>query len=109
MASTTLPSHAAPAEKIDVETTNAAPSLGLHDGANQRSRTNSTNSISKEKSPIQDPEILLAKDNDEVEAARQRRRDMYMKYRPFILGALALVILGWWISATVLEATRHRW
>jgi len=25
------------------------------------------------------------------------------------LGALAALILGWWISSTVLHATRHRW
>ncbi|EJD03165.1 uncharacterized protein FOMMEDRAFT_85572 [Fomitiporia mediterranea MF3/22] len=32
-----------------------------------------------------------------------------MKLRPFILGLTAAVILGWWISATILPATRHRW
>lgn len=30
-------------------------------------------------------------------------------YRPYILIGLAILILGWWISATVLKATRHRW
>ena len=34
---------------------------------------------------------------------------LYPKLRPYILAALALSILGWWISATVLQATRHRW
>jgi concentrative nucleoside transporter, CNT family len=34
---------------------------------------------------------------------------LYPKSRPYILSALALLILGWWISATVLKATRHRW
>ncbi|KAG8896447.1 hypothetical protein FRB99_008887, partial [Tulasnella sp. 403] len=33
----------------------------------------------------------------------------YQRFRPFILAALALLILGWWISATILEETRHRW
>lgn len=33
----------------------------------------------------------------------------YTKWRPLILGALALVILGWWISATIMHTTRHRW
>lgn len=33
----------------------------------------------------------------------------YERLRPYILVAMALVILGWWISATVLPATRHRW
>ncbi|CAA7259231.1 unnamed protein product [Cyclocybe aegerita] len=35
--------------------------------------------------------------------------EFYARFRPFVLTALALVILGWWISATVLKATRHRW
>lgn len=34
---------------------------------------------------------------------------LFTKYEPFILGITAAVILGWWISATVLKATRHRW
>lgn len=51
----------------------------------------------------------VAKDEAEVEGDRQRRREVYTRFRPFILGATALLILGWWISATVLSATRHRW
>ena len=51
----------------------------------------------------------LAHDDASVEGARARRHEVYQKLRPFILAGLALVILGWWISATVLEATRHRW
>lgn len=39
----------------------------------------------------------------EDEKAKNRR------YKPYILTGLALLILGWWISATVLEDTRHRW
>jgi CNT family concentrative nucleoside transporter len=33
----------------------------------------------------------------------------YSKYRPYILSGVAAVILGWWISATILPTTRHRW
>lgn len=43
------------------------------------------------------------------EERREQRRARYQRFRPFILVGIALVILGWWISATVLEATRHRW
>ncbi|KAG8893565.1 hypothetical protein FRC01_013507, partial [Tulasnella sp. 417] len=39
----------------------------------------------------------------------QPRNPLYPRLRPFILAGLALLILGWWISATVLSATRHRW
>jgi len=33
----------------------------------------------------------------------------YQRFRPWILAGIAAVIIGWWISATVLPATRHRW
>ena len=51
----------------------------------------------------------VEKDEAEVEAARARRHALYHRVRPFLLGGLALLILAWWISATVLKATRHRW
>jgi CNT family concentrative nucleoside transporter len=51
---------------------------------------------------------------DDVEVAhgseeKQSLGLFYPKFRPYILSALALLILGWWISAAVLKATRHRW
>lgn len=39
----------------------------------------------------------------------QRRHELYLRFRPYILTGVAVVILGWWISATILKATRHRW
>ncbi|KAG8952911.1 hypothetical protein FRC04_003362 [Tulasnella sp. 424] len=39
----------------------------------------------------------------------QPRGPLYPRLRPFILVGLVLLILGWWISATILPATRHRW
>ncbi|KDN38550.1 hypothetical protein RSAG8_09439, partial [Rhizoctonia solani AG-8 WAC10335] len=67
-------------------------------------------SISHDKRPNPDAKAhLIAHDDDEAERDRERQYAIYQKYRPFILGAVALVILGWWISATVLKATRHRW
>ena len=48
--------------------------------------------------------IVVAKDAEE-----DHPETFYTKYRPYVLGALALLILGWWISATVLPATRPRW
>ncbi|PPQ98427.1 hypothetical protein CVT24_004106 [Panaeolus cyanescens] len=44
-----------------------------------------------------------------VEDEEPARPSFAKKYRHFILAGLAAVILGWWISATVLKATRHRW
>jgi concentrative nucleoside transporter, CNT family len=44
-----------------------------------------------------------------VATSQARRAAFWGQYRPFILGGIAAVILGWWISSTVLKATRHRW
>ncbi|KAG5637220.1 hypothetical protein H0H81_005342 [Sphagnurus paluster] len=38
-----------------------------------------------------------------------RRHANVEKIRSLAVPALALLILGWWISATVLKETRHRW
>ena len=35
--------------------------------------------------------------------------EQHSRYKPYILTGFAILILGWWISATVLKATRHRW
>ena len=54
-------------------------------------------------------------DDDDVEVAHgseeKRSPGLYstLPGHYYILTALALLILGWWISATVLKATRHRW
>ncbi|KAF8891722.1 Na+ dependent nucleoside transporter C-terminus-domain-containing protein [Infundibulicybe gibba] len=65
-----------------------------------RRASRSTESFGKEKT---DP------DSDDAEGGRDRRRELYGKARPLILGGLALLILAWWISSIVLKATRHRW
>lgn len=59
----------------------------------------------KEKADVSDPAVFLTKDEEQNTISSGK----YDLYRPYILGATAFVILGWWISATVLEATRHRW
>jgi Na+ dependent nucleoside transporter N-terminus len=46
-------------------------------------------------------------DRDEGEMGIEKKSQR--RARPFVLTALALTILAWWISATVLKATRHRW
>jgi len=52
------------------------------------------------------PSQPTAADDEEEE---QRGSGLYAKYRPFILGGIAAIILGWWISSIVVTATRHRW
>jgi CNT family concentrative nucleoside transporter len=78
----------------------------------QSSRASSS-SITKEKIekvPSNDPEVFVQNTpNDEDEEPKGLWSRIYRRYRPFILAFVALVILGWWISATVLKATRHRW
>ena len=66
---------------------------------------------STEKLPTRDANKLeqVDHDNEEAEAHHERQRARWQRFRPFVLTALALLILGWWISATVLPATRHRW
>jgi len=54
-------------------------------------------------------EAELARDAEEAALTRERRQERWRRARPYVLTALALLVLGWWISATILKATRHRW
>ena len=60
-----------------------------------------------EKALLDDP--TFAKDSGDVDAEQERRNALYARLRPILLAGLATAILGWWISATILKATRHRW
>ncbi|KAI0093471.1 Na+ dependent nucleoside transporter C-terminus-domain-containing protein [Irpex rosettiformis] len=51
----------------------------------------------------------VAHDEEDIAEGDARKHAFYKKLRPVIHISLALLILGWWISATVLKATRHRW
>ena len=65
----------------------------------------------KEKQPTGTDTAREVTDDVEVAYGSEEKQSLglYPKLRPYILTALALLILGWWISATVLKATRHRW
>ncbi|KAG6828745.1 hypothetical protein H0H87_001004 [Tephrocybe sp. NHM501043] len=72
----------------------------------------STESLSKEKSDYtdelkrpEDPEVGI--NNDEEKSGLSN--NLWSKVQLLILPGLAILILGWWISATILKATRHRW
>ncbi|KAI0785574.1 Na+ dependent nucleoside transporter C-terminus-domain-containing protein [Abortiporus biennis] len=60
-----------------------------------------------------DPEVQESKEiaHDEAEIAEDKSKydAFYAKSRHFILALLAAAILGWWITSTILPATRHRW
>jgi hypothetical protein len=68
----------------------------------------SSTSLNKEHH-IADAAALDAKEEADIEADRKKQASLWRRIRPFFLMALSLLILGWWISATVLQATRHRW
>ena len=71
--------------------------------------TDSTSASAIEKSSQTDVETAIITDASEDALHKKKSLVNYAQLRPFILTGLALVILGWWISSTVLQATRHRW
>lgn len=114
MASTPVVQTHTPSQSLayspTIEHTVEPSNPAVHSVEKKEKSTGSSSSIhSTEKRRIQDPAVLAAREEEDIEANRERRAASYRKLRPFILGALALLILGWWISATVLQATRHRW
>ncbi|KAF7321497.1 hypothetical protein MKEN_00670500 [Mycena kentingensis (nom. inval.)] len=74
----------------------------------QRKSSRSTESLNEKQAPTDPEAVILAKDTEEVEEARHRRHNLYQKGRPFILAALALLILGWWISSLIV-LKHQRW
>ena len=83
----------------------------------KHSRSSGADSIAKGE-PAVDPTDVRVQDPEKgaVDAPVPAPADdettltkLVRKYRVVVLGALAALILGWWVSATVLQATRHRW
>jgi CNT family concentrative nucleoside transporter len=89
----------------------AAPA-GSFDAENQfiqRNTSISTNSDGKQvTAPVVDAggDLESAEEKDE---GKQARNTFDKRLRVFILIALAALILGWWISSTILTATRGQW
>jgi concentrative nucleoside transporter, CNT family len=85
-----------------------SPSLQtpMETGGRRGSRGSDTVSLDKEKKDVAAQEIAQSEEPIVVD---EQEKSAHVKYRPLILFGLATVILGWWISATVLKATRHRW
>ncbi|KAF4621297.1 hypothetical protein D9613_000561 [Agrocybe pediades] len=75
----------------------------------RRTPSPSSASSMKEKNIPSEPDVYISKDLEENSDTTPDAIPLTEKYRTYILVALAAVILGWWISATVLKATRHRW
>jgi len=78
-------------------------------------KTRSSSSLNSQKKRPVDPVVagennaLAAKEDEEIEQDKAKRAALWRKARRFVLPALALLILGWWISATILPGTRNRW
>ncbi|KAG8916438.1 hypothetical protein FRC02_003946 [Tulasnella sp. 418] len=62
-----------------------------------------------DKPQIVDRQDAVDRDQQIDDERKEKRRAFWTKWRPFILPGVALVILGWWISATVIPNTRRRW
>lgn len=90
--------------------------------ARKQSHSSGTNSMAKEDpaadhpdNKAADPEKAQKDVHHDGEKEEVEEEDvsgltkLYRRYRPLVLAALATVILGWWISSTILKATRHRW
>ncbi|KAG2150409.1 Na+ dependent nucleoside transporter C-terminus-domain-containing protein [Suillus clintonianus] len=88
-----------------------AASAGVFDAENQfMQRKTSISTTSDEKkatAPVVDVEGDL--NGAEKDEETQARKSFDKKLRVVVLIALAALILGWWISATILTATRGRW
>ncbi|PBK95685.1 hypothetical protein ARMGADRAFT_811980 [Armillaria gallica] len=83
----------------------ASPLVTPDQTAIQRKTTTSSASFDEKKNrTVTDAEGVMSNDKKEDETMT-----FYQRFRPFILGGVAMVILGWWISSIVLKATRHRW
>lgn len=72
----------------------------------ERASTERSSDVDR-KEHVQEDQII--RDEELAVERKEERRHTYARYRPFILGALGLLILAWWISSIILKATRHRW
>jgi len=80
------------------------PPLIRERSANSLKKTTSrSSSDSATKEKVANVTVLQKNDDEDTAPG------FFDKIRPYLLIELALLILGWWISATVLQATRHRW
>ncbi|KAG9037182.1 hypothetical protein FRB95_006435 [Tulasnella sp. JGI-2019a] len=64
-----------------------------------------TSSVHSDSLEAQKEEVI----EHEMAAEHGDGSTFYMRYRPFILAAWAMLIFGWWISSLLVKATRHRW
>ncbi|KAG8841915.1 hypothetical protein FRB91_004563, partial [Serendipita sp. 411] len=105
---------ATPTPTPAVEQTNRSPLTSTHPAVDftkdeKKLRTSSDKESVHSVDAQERERELVAQEERDIEEQRTKRQTVWRRTRPFFLAGLALLILGWWISATVLEATRHRW
>lgn len=78
----------------------------------EKKRSHSTDSFpeDKERGPV---ETHTVRESEKDVVVEDEEPSWYARHRVLVnrvtLFALAAVILGWWITSTILPATRHRW
>jgi CNT family concentrative nucleoside transporter len=80
---------------------------GVHQSSRRSSSVDSTSKDPEKAGRVQDADEPLH--HPEVVDEEEQKPPVPKWFRPLLLAALATLILGWWISSTVLKATRHRW
>ncbi|KAF9241643.1 Na+ dependent nucleoside transporter C-terminus-domain-containing protein [Melanogaster broomeanus] len=83
------------------------PTTGSDQQAIQRKHQASSSDVREKQLIVDADEAQVLEEDDQEKATRPTAFDK--KLRVAILLSLAALILGWWISSIVLEATRHRW
>lgn len=72
-------------------------------------RKPSTSDSSSDLKQSNTAEVEKGAEQEVAEETKEHSWTSYERLRPFILVGIALLILAWWISSTILPATRHRW
>lgn len=85
--------------------TDTHPAADTGQQAIQRNLSTSSSSNVREK--VDAERADTPGENDKKDETQER--GFYKKLRIVLLIGLAALILGWWISSTVLKATRGRW
>lgn len=76
----------------------------------RKTSRSSSYSVTKEKQPMTDVQTSKESENEDLEGGEgSKSRLWYARLRLLILLGLSGAILGWWITSTILPATRHRW
>lgn len=86
-----------------------AVSTGVKSGENSMQRTASGSFLPADAEKTTGASACNPIADEELAVSQARRAAFCGRYKTYILAGIAIVILGWWISSTILKATRHRW